>query len=83
MPTPRRKRDIKPVRALELLDGCGADGCTEGIMRAHGFAISDMVELVRARLATATAECVVAGSRKIEIATLWTTDAGRRAPERT
>ena len=52
-------------------------------MRAHGFAISDMVELVRARLATATAECVVAGSRKIEIATLWTTDAGRRAPERT
>ena len=27
MPTPRRKRDIKPVRALELLDGCGADGC--------------------------------------------------------
>jgi hypothetical protein len=36
-----------------------------------------MVELVRAGLATATAERVVAGSRKIEVARVRITDAGR------
>jgi hypothetical protein len=39
-------------RALELVAGCGAEG--------NGFAIRDMVELIRAGLATATAERVVA-----------------------
>jgi hypothetical protein len=38
-----------------------------------------MVELVRAGLATATAERVVAGSRKIEVARVRITAAGRRA----
>jgi hypothetical protein len=36
-----------------------------------------MVELVRAGLATATAEHVVAGNRKIEVARVRITDAGR------
>ena len=79
MPTLRRKRTLKPdrVRALELLAGCGSEGCTEGILHAHGFATADIVELVRAGLASATAERVVAGSRKIEIARVKITDAGR------
>jgi hypothetical protein len=55
------------------------DGRTEGILHANGFAIADMVELVRARLATATAERVVAGSRKVEVAWVRITDAGRQA----
>jgi hypothetical protein len=38
-----------------------------------------MVELVRAGLATVSAEHVIAGSRKMEVATLRITDAGRRA----
>jgi hypothetical protein len=65
-------------RALELLASC-RDGCTEAMMLAHGFTISQMVELVRAGLATPTAERVVAGSRKIEVARVRITDAGRRA----
>jgi hypothetical protein len=85
MPTPRhqrsRKRAPKPDRrrALELLAGCGAEGCGEALMRAHGFDTEQMVELVCAGLARATAERVVAGTRKLEVATLRITKAGRRA----
>jgi hypothetical protein len=42
--------------------------CTEAIMFAHGFTIDMLVELVRAGLATATSERVVAGGRTIEVA---------------
>jgi hypothetical protein len=48
-----------------LLASC-PDGCTESIMLAHRFTIPQMVELVRAGLATA--ERMVAGSRKFEVA---------------
>jgi hypothetical protein len=65
--TPRRRRAqrIKPDRRrpLELLV-TSRDGCTDSILLAHGFSIPQMVELVRAGLATATAERVAAGSRK-------------------
>jgi hypothetical protein len=37
-------------------------------MFAHGFTIDMLVELVRAGLATATSERVVAGGRTIEVA---------------
>jgi hypothetical protein len=76
----RRPRGPKPDRrrALELLASC-RDGCTEAIMLAHGFTVEQMVELVRAGLASATAERVVAGSRKMELATVRITEAGRRA----
>jgi hypothetical protein len=52
------------------------------MMLAHGFTIADMVELVRAGLASATAKRVVAGSRTMEVVTVRITDAGRRAPEK-
>ena len=78
---PRRNRQPKPDRVgmLELLAGCGAAGCTEAAMLAHGFTIPDMVELVRARLATANPERVMAGSTKMEVARVKITDAGRKA----
>jgi len=44
---------------LELL-ATSRDGCTEAIMLAHGFTIDLLVELVRAGLATATTERVIA-----------------------
>ena len=66
-------------RALELLAGCGAEGCSEAIMRAHGFTIPQMVELVRAGLATVQGERVVAGLRKIEVARVRITEIGRKA----
>jgi hypothetical protein len=48
-------------------------------MIAHGFTVEQLVELVRAGLATASAERVVAGGRTMEIATVRITEAGRRA----
>ena len=76
MPT-RRKPKPNRMRALELLASC-RDGCTEAIMLAHGFTIPQMVEFVRAGLASAKAERVVAGRRTIEVARMRITDAGRR-----
>jgi hypothetical protein len=87
MPSPRqptRRRDLKPdrVRALELLAGCGDEGCTKGMLRAHGFATSEIVELVRGGLATVTAERVVAGGREHEVARVRLTEAGRQVLEK-
>jgi hypothetical protein len=84
MPTTnlRRRRGPKPDRrrALELLASC-RNGCTEAMMLAHGFTVPQMVELLRAGLATATAERVVAGRRTIEVARVRITNPGRRVLE--
>jgi hypothetical protein len=84
MPPLRRPRHgLQPDRrrALELL-ASSRDGATEAIMRAHGFTVAQMVELMRDGLATATAERVVAGERMMEVATVKITDAGRRVLSR-
>jgi hypothetical protein len=83
MRTRRHRRNIKPdrIRALELLASCD-NGCPGGILHAHGFAISDMAELVYAGLAKVNADRVVAGSRTMEVARVRITAAGRRALER-
>jgi hypothetical protein len=60
-PKPNRKR-IPPAtrrRALELL-AASRDGCTEAIMMAHGFTVEMLVEMVRAGLASASTERIVA-----------------------
>jgi hypothetical protein len=48
-------------------------------MLAHGFTTREMVDLVRAGLATATAERVVAGGLTLEVARVRITETGRRA----
>ena len=48
-------------------------------MLAHGFTVEQMVELVRAGLATATPQRVKAGRERMEVATLRITEAGRKA----
>ena len=65
-------------RALELLASC-PDGCTEAIMLAHGFTTELLVRLVRDGLASVTAENMVAGGQKLEIARVKITAAGRKA----
>ena len=76
MPTPppsyRKRR-----RALELLEA-SLDGSTEAIMLAQ-FKIELLVELVRAGLATASTERMLASGRPMEITRLRITGAGRRA----
>jgi hypothetical protein len=69
----RRQPTPTPRRALELLAGCGPEGCAEAVMRAHGFAVEQLVELVRAGLATVTAQRVRAGGERV---VLRITDAG-------
>jgi hypothetical protein len=64
-------------RALELLASCH-DDCTEAVMLAHGFTVDQVVELVRAGLASATPERVRAGNKAMEIARVRITEAGRR-----
>jgi WLM domain len=71
----------KPTRrrALELLADCGREGCSEAVMKAHGFTVEQLVELVHAGLATATSQGVRAGRERMEVALLRITETGRKA----
>jgi hypothetical protein len=62
---------------LELL-AASPGGCTEAIMRAHGFTIGQTVALVRAGLARARAERVVAGTAVEFVIVVRITKAGRK-----
>jgi hypothetical protein len=75
---PRRLPKPDRRRALKLL-AVSPDGVTEAVLLANGFPPEMLLELVRARLATATAERVAKGPRKIEVARLRITEAGRQA----
>ena len=67
-------------RALALLVGCGSEGCTEGVMRMHGFTTDQLAELVRAGFAATTTERVVSEWRQpLEVKMLRITQAGDRA----
>jgi hypothetical protein len=74
----RRRPKTYRRRALELL-AASRDGVSEAILRAHGFTVAQMVELVRTGLASATAERMRAGSKLMEVAVARITEAGRRA----
>jgi len=78
MPQPRRPRHgPKPDRrrALELL-AASPDGCTEALMFANGFTAELLVELVRAGLASAHAERMVADGKMMEAARVKISEAG-------
>jgi hypothetical protein len=77
MPRPQTRHSPKPDRrrALELLASF-RDGATEASLIAHGFTVPQLVKLVRAGLATATPERIVAGGRKVEVARVRITEAG-------
>jgi hypothetical protein len=81
MPSPRPPRRPKPYqrRALALLAGCGSGGCTERVMRMHGFTASQLAELVRFGFAATTTERVVGeGRQPLEVKRLKITEAGDR-----
>jgi hypothetical protein len=65
-------------RALTVLARSPA-GCTEAIMLAHGFTAALLNDLIRAGLASAHADRMMAGKRRIDIVRLKITDAGRKA----
>jgi hypothetical protein len=71
-PNPDRRR------ALELLAG-SHHGYSKAILRAHGFSMDMMVELVKAGLATTKRERIVAGGRHTDVVRVRITEAGRQA----
>ena len=81
MPDTRRTRNrLLPDRrrALELLASC-RDGCPEALMVGHGFTGRQLASLVRAGLAAASSERVMAGKTPMAVTRVRITDAGRRA----
>jgi hypothetical protein len=54
---------------------------TEAMLLAHGFTVDMLVDLIRAGLATANTERMVAGGRSIEVTRVRITDAGQRTHE--
>ena len=80
MPTRRHYRRPNPDRrrALELL-AAGRHGYSKAILRAHGFSIDMIVELVKAGLATTKRERMVADGRQTDVVRVRITDAGRQA----
>jgi hypothetical protein len=66
-------------RALEMLADAGLRGCTGATLLEHGFKIDMIADLVRDGLATAHRDTMWAGRRKIKVARVRITDAGRRA----
>jgi hypothetical protein len=66
-------------RLLELLAE-SADGCTDALLRAHGFTLEVIINIVSTGLATAKAERVfTAAGRAIEVTRVRITDPDRRA----
>jgi hypothetical protein len=54
-------------------------GYGKAILRAHGFSVDMLVELVQAGLATTKRERMVAGGRQTDIVRVRITEAGRQA----
>jgi hypothetical protein len=71
LPKPTRRR------ALELL-AASRRGCTEAIMREHGFTIRQIVALARAGLASARAERIATGGATEIVIVVRITAEGRR-----
>jgi hypothetical protein len=81
-PNPRPPHRPKPYqrRALALLAGCGSEGCTEPVMRMHGFTAAQLAELVRVGFADSTTERVIGEwQQPLEVKRLKMTEAGDQA----
>jgi hypothetical protein len=66
-------------RVLEMLAGSGPRGYAEAMLRAHGFDIAMLAELVNGGLASRLLERVRADGRSVEVCRYRITDAGRTA----
>jgi hypothetical protein len=66
-------------RAREILAAAGLDGCAGATLLGHGFRIDMLADLVGNGLATARRESVRVGKRKITVARICITGAGRQA----
>ncbi len=77
LPHERRLR-AEQRRALEMLAAAGLHGCAGATLLGHGCRIDMVADLVGDGLATESQETVKVGKRKITVARIFITDAGRR-----
>ena len=77
-----RRLSAAQRRALELLADAGERGCTGARLFNHGFTVGMLADLVWGGLAIGYRETVRVGYRKIKVARIRITDAGRRTLER-
>jgi hypothetical protein len=66
-------------RALAMLDCNPSGGCTEPLLRSHGFKPELLAELIIARLATAEEKRMMAGGKAADVRWFSITAAGQRA----
>jgi hypothetical protein len=76
-----RQLGAEQRRALKLLADAGQQGCTGATLLGHGFSIGMLADLAWDGLATGHRETVTVGWRKIKVARIRITDAGRTAIE--
>jgi hypothetical protein len=74
-----RQLGAEQRRALKFLADVGQQGCTGVTLLAHWFSIGMLDDLVWHGLATRHRETVRASRRKVSVARIRITDAGRRA----
>ena len=65
--------------ALEMLADAGPPGCTGATLLAPGFKVDMLADLVKDGLATAHRQTFRTGGRRITVAHVRITEAGRRA----
>ena len=66
-------------RALKMLADASTHGCTEAVLRAQGFDVTMLAELVNAGLVSRMPELVRAGAHLIPLARFRITPAGQEA----
>jgi hypothetical protein len=77
--SPRARHILKAEqrRALKIFATAALHGCSGTTLLAHGFRVGMLADLVGHGLATARRETLRVGKRKITVARIRITDAGR------
>ncbi len=79
LPRARHILSAERRRALKIFSAAGLHGCAGTTLLGHGFRIGVLADLVGDGLATARRESSKVGERKITVARICITDAGRQA----
>ena len=79
LPPARNALSAEQRRALKILSAAELHGCAGTTLIGNGFRVRMLADLVGDGLATARRETVKVGKRKINVARIFITDAGRRA----
>ena len=76
---PKPRVSTEQRRALAVLSPEGHNGVTRSFLVAHGFGVRLIAGLVNQGLATLTFERMRTGDKRVDVATVRITDAGRDA----